>query len=1035
MPADGVASYRRQCARENAYKKAVRVIYGLLGELEVVGDDGPIDLPSSHALAVLAGLLVNVNRRVAKADLIRVGWGESGTSEAQLHKAVLAVRQRLGQVGRRDDIRTHARFGYELRAAEEDIDILVFQRLVRQADEAAAAGRTDEEAESLRGALRLWRGPRPLSNVSSGALRQDVLALERRHKRTAARLFALELGRGNHEEILDEIAAAAAAHPSDLRLCEQLMIAKYRSGYLADAARAYERYQEALAAETGADPDPLLRTLHFAIARADEMAIGAAESALAKRTGKAGQVPPAMISVPRQLPRPVDLVGRDQAAAEVSRLLHGEQGKPAPVVVISGPGGVGKTALAVSTAHAAARRYPDGQLYADLQGNSTLPADPSEVLARFLRALGVPHVPETKPELQATFRTVLADRRVLIVLDDAADGAQVADLLPPGERCAVLVTARRRLPDLADARHVAPLAPLGMPDATRLFLQVVADAGISIETPSGALTQVVQLCGGLPLALRIAGAILVHDHPRPTAELARRLASLGPGALEFGELSVARTIGAGLERLDADARRLFLSLGLLRLPRFATWTAAALLGDGAEGAAALSRLAARFMVEPADSGCRYRFHDLTREYVRRRARSAPSADHDGVPAAAYRALLTLARRAHSRLYGGDYEVVHSGVPDVHLPAEALAEVDAAPLDWFEEERLNIRAAVEHAAELGLAEICWDLAVSAHEFYTIRGHFDDWHATHQAALRACLAAGDLRGEGIVLVCLNQPALVSSRRIAPAADFTDLARAAKLLRGCDDRHGLAIALRTLANAMRRQGHASESLELFSQALGHYAASGDVVGQWQTQRYIGQTHLDRGDHRAARRALQSAEAIATELGDSRVLAQTRYWTGQACLTAGDIDGATAAFDSVWDTFCESPGLGQVYALHGLGDLALATGALGAAEQHLTAAAELAAEHGDAVVEGRVALSVAALRQAQGRPVDRATALEHAATVFAGCGAVYLEVRALAELAAIVRAEGNAIAADALWARIDAGYGPGGPPPEDRVRRPDDG
>jgi tetratricopeptide (TPR) repeat protein len=245
---------------------------------------------------------------------------------------------------------------------------------------------------------------------------------------------------------------------------------------------------------------------------------------------------------------------------------------------------------------------------------------------------------------------------------------------------------------------------------------------------------------------------------------------------------------------------------------------------------------------------------------------------------------------------------------------------------------------------------------------------------------------------------------------------------------------MALRTLANAMRRQGHASQSLALFSQALEHYTASGDVLGQWQTQRYIGQNHLDRGDHRAARRALASAEAIAAELGDGRVLAQTRYWTGQACLAAGDIDGATAAFDAVWDTYCESQGLGLVYALHGLGDLALRTGALGTAEQHLTAAAELAAAHGDAVIEGRVALSAAALRQAQGRPVERATALEHAATVFAGCGAVYLEVLALAELAAIARGEGNAIAADALWARIADRYGPDGPPPEDRVRRPGD-
>ena len=1010
------------------------MIYELLGELEVLGDGGPIDLPGGHALAVLAGLLVNVNRRVSKADLIRVAWDDAGTMEAQLHKAVLAVRQTLGQVGHRDDIRTHARFGYELRAAEEDVDVLLFQRLVREADQAAAAGRTEEEISCLRDALRLWRGPHPLSNVRSAALRQDILALERRHKRIAARLFALELDRGNHEGIHDELVLAAEAHLSDQRLCEQLMIAKYRCGYLTDATAVYERYQETLAAETGASPDPLLRALHFAIARGDEAAIGAAESALAKRAGKAGQPVPAAIAVPRQLPRPPFLVGRDQAAAEVSRLLRGEPGTLTPVVVISGPGGVGKTALAVRMAHEAARQYADGQLYADLQGSSPSPADVNEVLARFLRALGARHVPDTRAELQASFRTTLADRRVLIVLDDAADGAQVNDLMPGSARCAVLVTARRRLPDLIDARHVAPLTPLSLPDATRLFTHVVVNAGIVLEPDASAVTEVVALCGGLPLALRIAGAIRVHDHPRPTAELARRLASLGPSVLEYGDLSVARTIGAGLARLDPDARRLFLALGLFRAPRFGTWTAAALLGSGSDGAAALSRLAARFMIEPTESGRRYRFHDLTWEYVRQRAQSEHLADRPEIPAQAYRALLTLTRRAHSRLYGGDYEVVHSSIPDWDVPAEALAEVDHAALDWFEEERLNIRAAVEHCAELGLVEICWDLAVSAHEFYTVRGYYDDWYATHQAALLACRAAGDLRGEGIVLVCLNQPELVSSRRTAPAKSRADLQHAAGLLRDCGDRHGLGIALRTLANALHRHGHASQALILLTQALEHYEASGDVIGQWQTQRYIGQSHLDRDDHRGARRALQAAEAIAAELGDSRVLAQTRYWTGQACLAAGDIGSATAAFEAVWDVYCENPGLGQAYALHGLGDLALHTGALGAADRHLAAAAQLAADHGNAVIEGRVALSVAALRHAQGRPAERAAALEHAATLFAGCEVVYLEVRALAELAAIARREGNVIAADAIWARIDSRYGAAGPPAHDRVQRPSD-
>jgi hypothetical protein len=164
------------------------------------------------------------------------------------------------------------------------------------------------------------------------------------------------------------------------------------------------------------------------------------------------------------------------------------------------------------------------------------------------------------------------------------------------------------------------------------------------------------------------------------------------------------------------------------------------------------------------------------------------------------------------------------------PPEVPAEVDAAPLEWFEKERGNIRAAVAHCAGHGLTGICWDLAVSSHEFYTVGGYFDDWHATHTTALDACRAAGDRHGEGIVLACLNQPALVASRRVSGGAAVTDLERAVRLLTGCGDRHGQAIALRTLGNALRRQGHITRPLALFGEALGHYTASGDTVGRWR-------------------------------------------------------------------------------------------------------------------------------------------------------------------------------------------------------------
>jgi tetratricopeptide (TPR) repeat protein len=202
---------------------------------------------------------------------------------------------------------------------------------------------------------------------------------------------------------------------------------------------------------------------------------------------------------------------------------------------------------------------------------------------------------------------------------------------------------------------------------------------------------------------------------------------------------------------------------------------------------------------------------------------------------------------------------------------------------------------------------------------------------------------------------------------------------------------------------------------------------VGRWQTLRFIAQTHLDLGDHEAARRVLEVTEAIASEVGDGRLLAQTRYWTGQACLTAGDLYAAQAAFDAVFDMYGDEAGVGQAYALHGMGDLARRRGEYAAAGQHLTTAADLARTGADAVLEGRVWLSVAALRGAQRQPADQAAALEHATALFAECGAAYLQIRALAALA---DASAEPDAANA-WATIDGLYDAGDVPDKDRMHR----
>ncbi|SDH52980.1 DNA-binding transcriptional activator of the SARP family [Lentzea fradiae] len=1006
--------------------------YAILGEFEIRHENRSLELPRGHALTLFAVLLLNANRRMTKADLMRCVWGRSDVKEDQLPKHIGTIREFLDKIGRKGDLVTHHRFGYEIQVAEEDLDLLTFERFVRQAASARSEQRTDDEVSSLWAALGMWRGPHSMPNVRTQEFRGHLEQLELRRQRAAIRLFDLEIARGRYEHLVSEASMLTEQYPMSTKLHEQLLVVLYRSGHLREATVAYERHVAMLGEEMGAAPTPALRDLHYAIVREDDEAIASVETAIAHRAGvEKRDAKTGVTAVPRQLPPDsVDFVGREDLVAEVTWLLGREQANSAPVVVITGQGGIGKSSFALRTAHLLASRYPHGQLFARLSDARGRPMDTGEIVAQFLRAFEVIAVPESTAERISTFRTLLSDRRVLLVLDDAHSGAQIRDLIPAGSGCGVLVTSRRRLPDVPGAHHVAPLSPLSPAQATELFLTIVRSAGITLRNETTAVDQVVSLCGGLPLALRIAAALRVHDHPRPTSELVRRLSEQGPDAFAYGELNLARTIGAGVNQLDEDSRRLFFGLGLLPLPTFGHWTAAALQDHlGADPGAALSRLAASAMVDVMEVEVRYRFHDLTRSYAFERG----MVEHPNENArraqliAVYAALLTLVRRAHMSLYDGDFEVVHSAVTAWEAPSQVLSEIDQAPLDWFEKERMNIRAAVQHCAELGLSDLCWDLAVSAHEFYTVRSYFDDWYTTHVTALRACRIAGDSRGEGAVLACLGQPALVASRRADGVSDVAELRRAVHLLTECGDRHGQAIALRTLANALRRHGRLTEASAAFSEALEHYEASGDTVGRWQSLRYLGQTHLDRAEYAKALGVLLEAEDIALIIGKSRLIAQTRYWTGQAHLTLGSVAEARAAFNSMLAEDGDTTGLARGYALHGLGVVALREGDTKRSQTLLEEAAGIARSEADGILEGRVCLSTAELFAEQGVPKRQIAELELAAARFAECRATHLQAAALNAMARALDQDEDAVRR--ISARIDALYAEADLPAEDRI------
>jgi tetratricopeptide (TPR) repeat protein len=969
------------------------MIFRILGQLAV--GDGRAALPTGHQLTVLAVLLINPNRRVSRAELMRWAWGAAEVRPTQLDKQASYVRSFLGTLPGKHHLVTYKGFGYELRVPEAEHDMLTFDRLIRDAERAAGqAGHL--EASLLRQALRLWRGRHPLEGVPGDMGVTLGAELISRRKRALVRLCDLEFARGRHAEVLDDLRLMLGYHPTDKRLTEQLMLALHHNGHTTEALEVYDSFAAALEAAAGSSPDPGLRDLHYAIARGDDDAV-AARGGLAPRRAPRAVEP---LLTPRQLPpAPANFVGRGQVVQEVQWLLS-RTGSGPRVVVLTGPGGIGKTALAVHVAHRVRDNYPDGQLFVELGGTRAEAVPTAEVLAQVLRAFGLGRIPDSREERAALLRSVLGDKRALLILDDAHDEAQVQDLIPGNPGCAVLVTARQRQPMLAGAHHVPALLPLDREESLDLYQRVVRDAGV--RTPAAragaerlAAARIVELCAGLPLAVWVAAALRAEDGGPSAPELAARLADQPLASLVFRDRSVARTIGAGIDRLDETARTLFFGLGLLPLPDIAPWTAAAVLD--ADPYEALRRLAARYLLHPAGDG-RYRFHELTRELAGLYARddTAGASWRNAVVERVYRTLLTLVRHAHHAIYGGDYEVVHGTTPLVDLPTRFRDPITRSSMTWYETERLNIRAAVRHCCELGLSEIAWDLAVSSHEFYNRRGYLDDWAATHQVALAACREAGNVRGEAALLAVLGQPALVTARRPG-VSGVDDLHRAARLFRQSDDVHGEAIAERTLGNALRHAGRFDEALDAFQAALKGYTAVGDAVGRWQALRYIGQLHLDLGRADRAVSLLREAEAAARDIGRPLPQAQTAYWLGRAHLETGDRAAARDNFRSVLALVDDADEVGVAWGHFGLGDIAVADRRHADAEQHLAVAAQMAGHAGDALLEGRIALSQAAVYRAAGRVGDARSRLDRAIVCFTSVNATHLCERAEAERASL--------------------------------------
>jgi DNA-binding SARP family transcriptional activator len=767
------------------------VRFRLLGPLEVwTGQDwSGIGAPKWRAL--LAALLLNPGQAVSTDQLSAELWGDDPPERAPnlVSVYVLRLRRLLG------DPEGHVLItrapGYQLLVQPGDVDAECFETLVVAGRRALNDGDCAFAAEELGKALELWRG-RALADVPSSSL-VSAEADRLEESRLAALELRIEadLACGRHAQLVSELRRLLSDQPLREGLWSLLIQALDGAGRHAEALAAYGQARAVISDELGVDPGPELQRLYQEMLTADATpqrspaaqpgtqnrqagsAAGPADVPQPRRSdGTAGR------RVPAQLPADVaDFTGRDEHMRQLRSLLveaqEDDNPEAVPVAVVAGTPGLGKTALAVHVAHALRPSFGDGQLYVNLRGASQQPVPPDEVLARFLRELGVEstRIPVGLEERAALYRTRLADRRMLIVLDDARDAAQVRPLLPGSASCAVIVTSRHWLPDLAGSRLV-DLDVLDDDEARRLFTRIVGADRAAAEPD--AVREVLAVCAGLPLAIRIAGARLTTRRGWTVRTLADRLADQRRrmDELTAGDLAVRTCFQVSFDTLPrwensgVEPAHAFRMLGVWQGPSISLPAAAALIGEpqGPVADALEVLIDAHLLESPAPD--RYRLHDLLRAYAADRAQTDEPAQ--AIEDAVRRMLGWYLATADAT--AGVVAPYRDRVPlDPPQPGgEPLAFGTAEEaLAWCEHERANLVAATRQAAFHGLHDVAWKLPVAVMVCFDRHGYRAEWMMTHRIALASTRETGDRQGEAWVLNNLGwqstaRPATSGARR---------------------------------------------------------------------------------------------------------------------------------------------------------------------------------------------------------------------------------------------------------------------------------
>ncbi|MFG1957817.1 BTAD domain-containing putative transcriptional regulator [Nonomuraea sp. NPDC049028] len=912
-------------------------IFGVLGPVRARHATGRHIRLSGRQRAVLATVLLNVNTTVSRDRLIAAVWDDPPPSAvANLQTYVAQLRRAL-----QPEARLHTSgAGYLFEAAPDELDLLLFEDEVRRArvesDPAAAARRLEH-------ALALWRG-RPAEDASLGnAMTPRLTELEERLADVRADWADLRLQLGMHDEVIGALRVFVAEQPLRERAWQQLMLALARSGRRAEALETYRQARETLVTELGIEPGPELRLLQAAVLSGTPSA---------NRPEQRGAI--------CQLPADIaDFVGRSEELTAITTLLRPEITPTAlPIVTVTGPPGVGKSTLAVRAAHLLREDFPDGQLYLRLSGASPAPQEPGALLAELLRALRVEgdSIPDTVAERAALYRSLLADKAVLVVLDDAADGLQVAPLLPGTPRCAVLVTSRGPLIALPGAVAVS----LGVPPEreARELLESVA-GGSRVRDEPDAARAILHACGRLPLAVRIAGARLAARPAWSLKDLAARLAVTGAplDELALGGQNVRAHFVASYEVLSAPARRAFRLLGLAGLESAADWSVAALMGvPRREAESAVETLALAGLVtanEVDESGQpRYRMHDLLRAFARERAEAEES------PAGRAAALLGFVEECLARVRAAALEYP----PPMRPPMDSVPPpVESARVDggwqraWLHAERKTLADAVALAEPVTAAELAQRLApfLVAHGFFAeaigllenVAERTGDTHTT-------------------MLIRLVRADILTDRRRTALAE-PELRLLIDYFEGVGDRHAVAYALATLAICELISGRHESALTLVTRSLPLFEAYGDTNGLISALVTTSGIHLDRAEYDLAIATCRRGLELAADPRFADFAIRFRRVLGIAHFELGEVETAIGHYEASIEASRELGwGTGERMALRRLGQAYSELGRYELAATTLDRCAAMFAQAGDGHGQGMTFYARGEVSLKQDRP-----------------------------------------------------------------------